>query len=323
MGLFDLIPPDNQLGQILMGMKQPLNDLGVGLQRGKTWQKGIREASKYTEEQAPLRAEQAQLQMKSQNEANARNRSAGWLRTQPGGEQFAAAIENGTVDGSTGYKAYLDSLKGDGAGGAGKVGLNPGYARDAKGNIVPVQYSDQGTAVQTSLPDGLTLLSPMELAGGKRGSVVDAETAAKARASLRPAKVSKENTRKAIAELRLNQNGMDEWFGQVGPRGVYISPGSEMGKFWAAAEPTNNQAFMQAREALKGGGQITDFEGQKAEDAFSRMRASLATGDQQQYLRALSDFEAAVAEGYRLLEEAASPSYSQGGGGANDPLGLR
>lgn len=112
MGLLNLIPPDNKLGQILMGLQQPLNDLGVGLQRGKTWQKGIREASKYTEEQAPLRAEQAQLQLKTLNDANTRNSTAAYLRAQPGGAQFADAIESGAIDGSTAFKSWLDASKG-------------------------------------------------------------------------------------------------------------------------------------------------------------------------------------------------------------------
>jgi len=112
MGLFDLIPPDNKLGQLLMGVRQPLNDIGVGLTRGKTWQKGLREASKYTEEQAPLRAEQAQLQLKAQNEANAKNSTAAYLRAQPGGAQFADAIEQGGMDGATAFKSWLDASKG-------------------------------------------------------------------------------------------------------------------------------------------------------------------------------------------------------------------
>ena len=166
------------------------------------------------------------------------------------------------------------------------------------------------------------IVNPAAATSAKAGATVDAKTAAAARAALRSAEVSNVNTAKAIGEVRNNAKGMNEWFSQWGPRGRYINPGSEMGKFYAAAEPTNNQAFMQAREALKGGGQITDYEGRKAEDAFSRMRAALDTGDQEQYLRALSDFEEAVALGYQKLQEAAQGGYSAGspavsGGGGN------
>lgn len=140
MGLLNLIPPDNKLGQLLMGFQQPLNDLGVGLSRGKTWQKGIREASEYTEEQAPLRAELAQTQAKAQNDIFTRNRSVDWLRTQPGGEKFAAMLENGLIDGSTAVKSWLDASKG--AGGGEAFTLGPDQTR----------FAPDGSVLATGVP---------------------------------------------------------------------------------------------------------------------------------------------------------------------------
>jgi hypothetical protein len=218
--------------------------------------------------------------------------------------------------------SYTDWLSGKG--GATERSLTPTYLRDENGNIVIGQLDKGGQVTPSKLPDGYSAIDPFTMAGGKTGATVDAKTAGAARAALPGAEVSYSNTQKAIAELRGNAAGMNEWFGQIGPRGVYINPGSEMGKFWAAAEPTNNQAFMQARESLKGGGQITDFEGRKAEDAFSRMRASLEKGDQEQYLRALADFEDAVAQGYAKLRETAQGGYGATSpnvtGGAPDPV---
>lgn len=140
MGLLNLIPPDNKLGQLLMGFQQPLNDLGVGLQRGKTWQKGIREASEYTEEQAPLRAEMAQTQAKAQNDIAARNKTAAYLRSQPGGAQFADAIENGMIDGSTAFKSWMDASKG--AGGGEAFTLGPDQTR----------FAPDGSVLATGVP---------------------------------------------------------------------------------------------------------------------------------------------------------------------------
>jgi len=211
-------------------------------------------------------------------------------------------------------------------------GTTPVWGQDASGKQ---GYGVTGTDGSFKIVDtgGFQPMGPGEVAASRTTGTVDAKTAAAARAALRSAEVSNVNTAKAIGEVRANAKGMNEWFGQVGPRGMYINPGSEMGKFWAAAEPTNNQAFMQAREALKGGGQITDYEGRKAEDAFSRMRAALEKGDQDQYLRALTDFEDAVALGYQKLQEAAQGGYGAGSpavsgntpaaGNAPDPLGIR
>jgi len=154
---------------------------------------------------------------------------------------------------------------------------------------------------------------PAAATGAKTGATVDAKTAAAARTALPSAEQMMAITNKAVGEVRNNSKGMNEWFSQWGPRGVYVNPGSDMGKFQAAASPTNAQAFMQARNMLKGGGQITDYEGRRAEDAMSRMQAALDKGDQDQYLRAVADFEQAVADGYQKLVAAAQGAYSAGG----------
>jgi hypothetical protein len=232
-------------------------------------------------------------------------------RKSPGGGTKPIEVNGQLIDPNT-FEVLGDFRTVEGKGGNAEVALQPTWMQDGQGNWVLGQLSKDGSIVQTKLPEGMRAANPGAVAGDRTTGTVDAKTAGAARAALPGAEISYSNTQKAIAELRGNAAGMNEWFGQIGPRGVYINPGSEMGKFWAAAEPTNNQAFMQAREALKGGGQITDFEGRKAEDAFSRMRASLEKGDQEQYLRALADFEDAVAQGYAKLRETAQGGYSAG-----------
>lgn len=276
-----------------------------------------------------------QLEKDRELETQRQNQTSAYLRKM-GKDELANAVDMGLMTGQDAFGKYYsevhapkaDNLKTVGGhlydantGGwisppqtdnRQNISLNGQWGTDAQGKPVFLQPSSTGEMIPAQVPDGVTLMSPGELAGSKTGATVDAKTAGAARSALRGAEVSMSNTGKAIAELRNNAAGMKEWFGQIGPRGTYIHPGSEMGKFWAAAEPTNNQGFMQAREMLKGGGQITDYEGRKAEDAFSRMRASLETGDQEQYLRAVADFEAAVAEGYSKLQQAAQGGYSAG-----------
>jgi hypothetical protein len=64
-------------------------------------------------------------------------------------------------------------------------------------------------------------------------------------------------------------------------------------------------AFLQARQMLKGGGAITDYEGQKAEAAFARMSTAQSVED---FNAALDEFNAAVQQGLAKLE-------AQAGGG--------
>lgn len=69
--------------------------------------------------------------------------------------------------------------------------------------------------------------------------------------------------------------------------------------FRAGVERLGGQAFMQAREALKGGGQITDYEGQRAEAALVNLNASQSA---EAYQRELRNFQVAIARGMILLE---------------------
>lgn len=229
------------------------------------------------------------------------------------GPEMPSSVQEYEYARNNGYQgSFMDWQTMDkGSGSRPALGTTIYTGRDAAGNLVPLQ-AGQGSFVQTQMPDGVRF-DPGAMSGERARATVDEKTAGAARAALPGAQQMMDITNKAVQEVRNNAKGMNEWFGQIGPRGVYVNPGSEMGKFQAAAAPTNAQAFMQARNMLKGGGQITDYEGRRAEDAISRMQAALDKGDQDQYLRALADFEQAVAEGYQKLVTTAQSGYSQGG----------
>jgi hypothetical protein len=76
---------------------------------------------------------------------------------------------------------------------------------------------------------------------------------------------------------------------------------------------------MQAFETLKGGGQITEKEGEKATAAITRM--SLATSEKE-YLVAAREFQEVIRRGIQNAEKElrAGPG---GGGAPADPLGIR
>lgn len=215
-----------------------------------------------------------------------------------------------------------------GRGAASEVSLQPTWMLGPDGKPVLGQMTKGGEVIASQLPEGMSVMDPLTMAGGKTGATVDAKTAGAARAALPGAEQANNITKNAIAKIRAEASGMSEWFGQIGPRGIYVNPGSQMGNFQTVATQANAGAFMQARNMLKGGGQITDYEGRRGEDAYSRMEMALQRGDQAAYLSALSDFEAAVADGYAKLLATAQGAYSQGspavvngaGGGVDDIL---
>lgn len=83
-------------------------------------------------------------------------------------------------------------------------------------------------------------------------------------------------------------------------------------------------AFLQARQLLKGGGAITDFESQKAEQAFIRMNAAQEIGD---FTKAMNDFLDAVRAGLPKLQGqtggAAAPTAAPAVGMPSDDELLR
>ena len=87
------------------------------------------------------------------------------------------------------------------------------------------------------------------------------------------------------------------------------------------------EAFMQAFQSLKGGGQITEKEGRAAQEALSRLQATnMNEGD---YKQALKDFRKEVGDLVALAKQKAgtgAPVTSAPVGGrvsTDDPMGLR
>lgn len=197
-------------------------------------------------------------------------------------------------------------------GGQSEMSLTPTYARDANGNIVVTQLNKAGKANATQFPDGMTPIDPFSMAGGKTAATVDAKTAAAARAALPGAQQGLKVTLDAVDKVTGNEAGLNEWFGQIGPRGIYVNPGSPMGNFVADMSQAEGQSFLQARQFLKGQGAITELESAKAEGAYSKMTAAKASGDKAKFLEAAAEFKQAVLDGYAKLEATAQGAYAQG-----------
>ena len=214
-------------------------------------------------------------------------------------QEFEYARANG-FDGS-----YMEWLSGKG--GATERSLTPTYLRDENGNIVIGQLDKGGSVTPSQLPEGYTAIDPFAMAGGKTGATVDAKTVGAARAALPGMETAVSIAQKAFELVRNDEKGRKAWFSQWGalPRGMYVQGGSDLANFQTNAGQTLAQAFSQARETLKGGGPITDYEGKAATEAYSRAESALRQGDEQAYLQAIDDMEAAILAGYQKLVDAA------------------
>ena len=78
-----------------------------------------------------------------------------------------------------------------------------------------------------------------------------------------------------------------------------IIGGTKAADFKADSDTLKGGVFLKAFEALKGGGQITEIEGKKAEAAMARLDAAQT---EESYMTALNDLKAAISEGVKLAK---------------------
>jgi hypothetical protein len=215
---------------------------------------------------------------------------------------------------------------------SGEYSLTPQYGTDAKGNTVLIQTGKSGEAIQTKLPEGVKISSgvdkvdlgtqwgiidkrtgqmvgtqPKDIAGKesaeKRGQAQGTAQAALANG----ADIDAEETKKKIDQF-INNKGFNEVFGQLDqyrPKWSHSNAGADA---LARYEQLTGVSFLSAYQMLKGGGAITDIEGQKAGAAMARLNRAQGEEEAKQ---ALLDFKEAVDTGLRKLRRAANGGQEQ------------
>lgn len=193
-----------------------------------------------------------------------------------------------------------------------EYGLNPIYGVDASGKPVVMQLGKTGKLMQPEIPSGITITKPAEYKDVGTGYQVfnkitnkptdfisknNTEEAAQkqlgklqgeARQQLTSAERSADAAIGVINELKTHP-GLD-----MGVGGTSYLPavrGTDYYDFNAKLTHAKAQTFMQAREALKGAGAVTDFEGEKGERAIANLDQAQS---KEQFLRALNDLEKLV-----------------------------
>lgn len=87
-------------------------------------------------------------------------------------------------------------------------------------------------------------------------------------------------------------------------------PGSNTADFNARLDQVLGGAFMQAYQTLKGGGQITEIEGQKATSAITRMNTAQS---EKEFIQAANEFKSVVQNGIMRAKQMAGPDPGDGG----------
>jgi hypothetical protein len=213
---------------------------------------------------------------------------------------------------------------------------NPLYGVDKDGNTVLLQAGDQGDVVQSRMPEGVTLnAKPQQHDLGDRIGIFDPATRTYTqfmpKGIAEKARQEEAGTAQGKAQVILPQveAAAARMFKQIA--GVENDPNLGSVTGWQASFPTvfaksvdteerikqlSGGAFLQAFESLKGGGQITQPEGEKATAALARLQ-NLKQSDAG-FKQALADFKAEVQALVELARKkaggGAAPEQAASGG---------
>lgn len=241
------------------------------------------------------------------------------------------------VDKRTGQYNQIGGASDPAKSGEGEFGLNPQYGVDAQGNPVLLQVGKSGKAIQTAMPEGVTLSKePIRLDAGTHFVLLDPVTRQQI------GQVPKENREaaqetaigKALGEAQgeaqvnlgstlqkadqsiglidtmLEHPGLSAATGlssRLDPRN-YIA-GTDATNFNVMRKQLEGKAFLEAFQSLKGGGAITEVEGQKATEAIARLSTSQS---EQAYREALTELRG-------ILQQGKARAQNIAGSGTNQP----
>ncbi|MBY2932519.1 lytic murein transglycosylase [Rhizobium leguminosarum] len=226
------------------------------------------------------------------------NKSTGEIRQAPGGASgekfFGSTVPYYDKDGNLRYRQLGDK------GGGKDLDFGPGATAAPTTRTV-----DTGTELITLGPGGQevkrTTKENYEAAKDTAQGSTEGKAAGDAVSSLPADLMQADQTIKNIDQL-LTSKGLNSIVGSVDQFRPSWTMGADGRDALTRLKQLQGGAFLQAYGLLKGGGQITEVEGGKAQDAMARMDRSL---DEPHFRAALKDFRDAVEQGVAKMKERA------------------
>ena len=230
-----------------------------------------------------------------------------------------------------------------GRGGTTELSLTPQFATDANGNLVMLQVGKDGKAVQTEIPEGLELSRgiekidlgdsfvfmniltgeqigepvPKNLGEAEREKAIGTATGKSegdAAAQIEGARLKTQQALDLIDSIAGNP-ALDSIVGNMQGRQPAGLPwtGWQAGADVAAdVENLQGKIFVQAYDAIRGAGQITEQEGAAAKAAIANLDRARSEGS---YREALTELRKAMADLLALAEAKAARAGTNGAGG--------
>lgn len=313
-----------EVSQYIDPRRNMLLGLAAGLVGGPNWSQGLSSGFQMAAQGGAV--DRAAAEKAKADELAAKQTAAARTWFEKNAPQYVPMIDSGMSVGQA-WNQYF----GDASGGAGNrvtYGVTPIYGMDTRTGTMG--YGVQGSDGSFKLVDtgGFQPLSPYELnANRAAGSAWGAQTGG-AQFSVPNAELELDQSKAAISKVTDPDEkdiaaGKEDWFKQWGalPRGMWVQGGSNMAKFRNAAVNVIDRSWLSARAALKGAGQITDYESNKAENAVSAMKSALDSGDKASYDAAVADYEYWIKQGFEKMKQQAGAIPGYGGGGAGAGAG--
>ena len=194
-----------------------------------------------------------------------------------------------------------------------------GGSPNSAGGATPQTYSDRDSTPvggvwiepETGIPHIRTKTefkpmysTPSSEAAGKaavKSAEIAAETQASAAIALKDAEVAVPAAEKAVDDL-VNHPGLSAYVGLPDPSQggfrLFNVPGTPAANFKARLDQLRGTVFLEGYKTLKGGGQITEIEGKKAEQAIARLDEAQS---EVEFVQALNDYKDALGAGFAKL----------------------
>lgn len=208
-----------------------------------------------------------------------------------------------------------------GGGAEGVAGLTPVWLRDkSTGQMVLGQMTKDGKVLKSELPEGdYEPVGPYEKSFETNRGAKAGEAVGTAEGALPGVSQMAQHIASQVEDLKSDPY-LPNMLGPVDSRLPNVT--ADAARVQGKIDQLKGGAFLQARQMLKGGGAITDYEGQKAEAAWTRLQTAQRPED---FTAALDEFNYYVQQGLAKLEQQAgmgaprapgygSPSAPQGGG---------
>jgi hypothetical protein len=281
---------------------------------------------------AERRQQQMQEQQAMAQEQQRLNATAEWAKTQD--PEVAMMLEKGMINGSqavqmiqqkrqaaqpgnqpasvqeyeyarqNGFEgSFMDFQEGKRGQGV-TYGTTPQWLRKPGGGWEFGVIGSDGTFKKVETPEGLA--GPEGVAESRAAGTEQGKVRGGAAANLPQAEFQVQNVQQNVASI-INDPYLPNMTGPVNAMLPNVT--GDAARFKSKVEQLKGQAFLGARQALKGGGQITDYEGQRAEAAL--LRAEMAQNPED-FKAALQEFQMHMERGLEILRLQAGQSGGSG-----------